>query len=325
LIAKIALVGATAVALIASAAPAARAWGLQGHTMIGQAAMAHLPDELPPFMHTDAAKAEIVYLQDEEDRLKLGNSEQAWAREWTTDHYLDVDDNGMVGGAVALSDLPPTRDRFEAALCRAHPSVDAYDVGFLPYAMLEGYEQVRTDFALWRFASADAAHATGAQGLTAQEEVAERARLTIHDIGIFAHFVGDGSQPLHVSVHFNGWGAYPNPQGFTESRDTHAAFESDFVDRYLSASDVTPLVGPARELSAEPLPDIEQYLETTVSQVVPFYEMEKAGAFAIGDSTSDEHRKGVAFTAQRLAAASQMLDSLILTAWRSSAQLKEEY
>ena len=35
------------------------------------------------------------------------------------------------------------------------------------------------------------------------------------DLGDWAHFVGDGSQPMHVSVHFNGWGDFPNPRGFT--------------------------------------------------------------------------------------------------------------
>jgi hypothetical protein len=40
-----------------------------------------------------------------------------------------------------------------------------------------------------------------------------REKLTIRDIGIWSHYVGDASQPMHVSVHFNGWGDYPNPNG----------------------------------------------------------------------------------------------------------------
>jgi len=288
--------------------------------------MAHLPAELPAFVQTADAKAEIVYLQDEEDRLKIGDAdEDAWTREWTVDHYLDVGDDGKIDGIVALDALPATRDKFAAALASATPSVDAYDVGFLPYSILEGYEQVRSDFALWRSASAAAANSSGDAGLSAQAVVAERARLTIHDIGIFSHFVGDGSQPLHVSVHYNGWGRYPNPQGFTDSRDTHAEFESDFVDKYLTVAMVTPLVGQARDLSAVPLPEIEQYLAATNAQVVPFYQLQKAGAFDLADSTSSAHQQGVQFTAQRLAAASEMLDSLILTAWRTSTTMKDEY
>lgn len=313
--------GSTALAaaflLACAAVPAAAlAWGLQGHTMIGQAAMAHLPTSLPAFVQTDDARQEIVYLQDEEDRLKAGEQDEyAWSREWTTDHYIDIGDDGKIAGIVPLNALPETRDDFEKALFRANPSVDPYDVGFLPYAILEGYEQVRTDFALWR--EADAKSATSS-------ETFERERLAIHDIGIVSHFVGDGSQPLHVSVHFNGWGDFPNPQGFTESRDTHAAFESDFVDKFITLSDIQPLVGSAQVLSAIPLPEIEQYLAATDAQVVPLYQIEKAGGFALTDSTSAEHQKAVAFAAARLAAGSTMLDSLILTAWQTSASMKPD-
>lgn len=306
----------------ASSAPAF-AWGVEGHAIIGQAAVAHMPSDLPAFVRTQAAKDEIVYLQAEEDRLKLGEGDEAaWTREWTTDHYLDIGDDGEIGGAVSISALPATRDEFEQALDHATPPVDAYKVGFLPYAILEGYEQVRTDFALWRFAMADAAKASGDARQQAQTLVTERERLVIHDIGIFSHFVGDGSQPLHVSVHYNGWGKYPNPNGFSEARTTHANFEDLFVAKYESFARVTPFVGSAHVLSAIPLAEIEQYLVTSRAQVVPFYELEKAGAFKLDESNSSEYRKGVDFAARRLAAASEMLNSLILTAWQTSTQLK---
>jgi hypothetical protein len=312
-----AAVAAATLVLACVAAPAAAlAWGLQGHTMIGQAAMAHLPPSLPAFVRSDAARQEIIYLQDEEDRLKAGEQDEyAWSREWTTDHYIDIGDDGKIAGIVPLNALPETRDDFEKALFRANPSVDPYDVGFLPYAILEGYEQVRTDFALWR--AADAKSDTS-------DDTLEREGLVIHDIGIVSHFIGDGSQPLHVTVHYNGWGDFPNPQGFTESRDTHAEFESDFVDKFLTLADVQPLVGSAQVLSAIPMPEIEQYLAATDADVVPLYQIEKAGGFSLTDSTSAEHQKAVAFTAARLAAGSTMLDSLILTAWQTSASMKPD-
>jgi len=129
------------------------AWGLRGHEIIGDAAVAHLPATLPQWLRSDDAKAEIVYLQTEEDRLKVGQSdERAWFREWSTDHYVDVDDNGRIGGSVALNALPETRDDYSKALYYGTSPIDPYSVGFLPYAILEGYEQVRTDFALERFA-----------------------------------------------------------------------------------------------------------------------------------------------------------------------------
>ena len=192
----------------------ALAWGLEGHRIIGEVAMQNLPAELPPFLQTQAAKDEITYLGSEEDRLKIGGEEAAWAREWPTDHYLDVEDDGTVAGVVALSALPATRDDFAELLVNSPRHIDAYNVGFLPYAILEGYEQVRSDFALWRQAVADAqAHG----GDAANTIVNYRETLTIHDIGIFSHFVGDGSQPLHVTVHYN--------------RSGHLSKSAQFLDR----------------------------------------------------------------------------------------------
>jgi hypothetical protein len=298
------------------------AWSLKGHQIIGVVAMANLPAEVPPFLRAQAAKDEIIYLQSEEDRLKIGEADEAaWTSEWTTDHYVDVGDGGMIAGVVSLDNLPKTRDAYEQALMRSTHRVDAYRIGFLPYAVLEGYEQVRSDFALWRLAAADAAAAKGDAARDAATVVKYREALIIHDIGIFSHFVGDGSQPLHVSIHYNGWGDYPNPHGFSADRRTHAQFEDDWVDRYMTSTVVMPFFQPAAQLSTIPLPEIGRYLGESVAQVVPFYELKARGGFALDDTTSDAHRDSIRFTAPRLAAASRMLDSLILTAWRTSADL----
>ncbi len=297
----------------------ALAWGLEGHRIIGEVAMQNLPAELPPFLQTQAAKDEITYLGSEEDRLKIGDEEVAWAREWPTDHYLDVEDDGTVAGVVALSALPATRDDFAELLVNSPRHIDAYNVGFLPYAILEGYEQVRSDFALWRQAVADAqVHG----GDAANTIVKYRETLTIHDIGIFSHFVGDGSQPLHVTVHYNGWGHYPNPRNFSTDPKTHAEFESDFVSRYVSAATVNPFFHAPTELTAVPLPDIERYLADTNAQVVPLYELKARAGFDLGGVGSSARNDAIRFASARLAAASQMLDSLVLTAWRTSASLQ---
>ncbi len=287
----------------------ASAWGLKGHTLIGQAAMARLPADLPAFLRADDAKNEIIYLQDEEDRLKIGEDlDRAWSSEWNTDHYLDVDDDDMVGGILSLSSLPQTRDDYVKALWTAAKPVDPYKVGFLPYSILEGYEQVRADFALWRQAPA--------------AERTRRAALVVHDIGIVSHFVGDGSQPLHVTVHYNGWGDYLNPQNYTDSRTFHADYEGQFVDANVNLGDITPLVGPAQVFPSVPFAAIEQYLVETNARVVPLYDLAKHGAM---DATAPAavRTQLVALTAYQLAAAATMLDSLIETAWRSSATLKD--
>jgi hypothetical protein len=315
---SLACIAAFAVLLVPGTA---RAWGLEGHRIIGQVAVENLPPGLPAFLAAQSAKDEIIYLQAEEDRLKIGDSEAAWNREWPTDHYIDVDDDGAIAGVVSLSDLPATRDQFETLLMRSPQHVDAYNVGFLPYAILEGYEQVRSDFALWRQADADAQAHPGPDSQTIENY---REELVIHDIGIFSHFVGDGSQPLHVTIHYNGWGQYPNPHGYSTDSKTHAEFESDWVSRYMTADVVESFFQPPTVLNTIPLPDIERYLAQTNAQVIPFYQLKARGGFELTDSSSAAHKDAVQFTATRLAAASQMLDSLILTAWQTSATLQDE-
>lgn len=292
----------------------AGAWGLRGHEIIGRVATNHLAAELPAFVRTTAAKDEITYLQSEEDRLKIGEADEiAWTREWTTDHYIDIGDDGKIAGTLALHALPPTRDEYIQALMHASPPADAYKFGFVPYAILEGYEQVRSDFALWRIA-ARAGNAT---------ERRYRESLTIHDIGLFAHFVGDGSQPLHVSVHYNGWGRFPNPHGFSTDRHLHAQFEDTWVDRFMDVATVDAQFAQAQALSIIPLTEIEDYLLTSDSFVVPLYELERRGAFHLSGYGPGAHADAMRFTARRLAAASEMLDALVLTAWRTSDSLRQ--
>src|ERR1700694_3509796 len=92
--------------LIALRAAVTGAWGLQGHAIIGRVATDRLPSELPAFVRTQAAKDEINYLQSEEDRLKIGETEElACTSEWTTDHYLDITDDGKIGGVGSSSAL----------------------------------------------------------------------------------------------------------------------------------------------------------------------------------------------------------------------------
>jgi len=86
------------------------------------------------------------------------------------------------------------------------------------------WQQIRKDFAYWRAATPE-------ERTWFEADRRLREKLTIHDIGIWSHYVGDGSQPLHISLHFNGWGDYANPNGYTNSKKIHAYFEGEFVKR----------------------------------------------------------------------------------------------
>ena len=152
-------------------------------------------------------------------------------------------------------------------------------------------------------------------------------RVIAQDLGVWGHFVGDGCQPLHVSVHYYGWGAYPNPQGFTQSHETHAMFESEFVDRYVSEAAVAARVKPAsaygvpRELLSQQdvMLDVMRYLQTGTSSVPELYQIEKRGGFASGSP------EAVSFTAGRLAAGVAELRDLSVLAWQDSLYAKIGY
>jgi hypothetical protein len=152
--------------------------------------------------------------------------------------------------------------------------------------------------------------------------------LTLRDIGYWGHFVADGSQPLHVSVHFNGWGDYPNPQGFTQSHQIHAEFETAFVDAHASAAQVQTRIGPyaapqqrAEDDAAAFQTRVETYLQTTASNVPAVYRFGGAGAFDPGPSTP----AAIEFMLDRLAAGAQMMRDAIVDAYAASADSKVGY
>jgi hypothetical protein len=58
---------------------------------------------------------------------------------------------------------------------------------------------------------------------------------------------------------------------------------------------------------------VADYLSATSRQVIPFYEMEKAGGLAPGDP------QGTAFAVERLAVGASELRDLTVEAWRASA------
>ena len=312
---KFRIVPLIAAALLASAGPAL-AWGQKGHTLVNELAAAGFAGHMPAFVTAPSAQFEIGYLGPELDRMK--GSGKSWDDENDPGHFLDMLDNGTVQEAVALTQLPDSREAYDTAL-RAHNS-DQYRAGYLPYAILDGWEQLRDDFAYWRADEYAAAHATNPQERTRLAQVREiDQQIVLRDLGQWGHFIGDGCQPLHVTVHFNGWGNYPNPNGYTESTKTHSFFESTFVNRYVTPARVQAFVKPFTAASPtalisedEMLATIERYLQTTGGTVPQLYEIEKSGGFANGS------QQAVDFTASRIAAGAMELRDLSVLAWQDS-------
>ena len=225
-------VSALTLSVAALSAPAmVSAWGNTGHRLIGVAAVRALPEEMPAFLRTPGAAAEVGELAREPDRTK--GAGQPHDRERDTAHFIDMDDQGRVMDqrGMSIDALPRLKSEYDAALVAAGLDVD--DAGYLPYAIMDGYQQLVRDFATWRVLNAAEARETD-PGKRAwyREDRLRREALILRDMGYLGHYVGDGAQPHHTTIHYNGWSRdAPNPEGFTTSRQTHGTFEGAFTAR----------------------------------------------------------------------------------------------
>src|SRR5579862_2805907 len=212
----------------------ADAWGTTGHHLIVRAAFGWLPTSMPGVFWTHEAEATVESFSTEMDQLK--GAGVSFDRDWDPAHYIDANDNGTIAGVVSLGTLPGDMDEYDRALRAAGAS--PYRMGYLPYAIADGWEVLRKDFAYWRAFDRLAQHASSANARAwFASQRALREDLILHDAGVWSHFVGDGSQPLHVSVHYNDGGI-------------HAPFEGAFVREHVAADAVSKLLGPSHKPAA---------------------------------------------------------------------------
>jgi hypothetical protein len=286
------------------------AWGATGHRIINGDAVRTLPDSVPPFIRTPDALSEITALGPEADRDKGAGKPRD--SDWDPAHFLDLEDNGTIGGTLALAHLPASREAYDTALRNGVKPANEYAVGFLPYEIVDGYELLVKDFAIWRVDSYAETHVAQANRAFFASDRQLREMLVLRDIGYWGHFVADGSQPLHVSVHFNGWGKYPNPNSYTQSKKIHAKFETDFVSKYTSAEAVQSRIPTYVPSSAPILKRVENYLAATNSHVPQVYQLEGARAFDAATPAA------VSFTVERLADGAKTMRDLIADAYAES-------
>jgi len=321
--------------LLAAVPTHAWAWGHTGHVEISHLAILNLPAELPGFLRSARSAAQISELGAEPDESKttgivtgVGDAGRIQTTPTVHDaerdpgHYVDIDDSGFVlGGAVPLTALPPTREAFDTAqrTATAPSGQDQYSAGYLPYTIIDGFQQVRKDFGIWRALSV---------GLRTAQSDTDRAyflfqlqlrqQIIIRDIGYWSHFVADASQPMHVSIHFNGWGNYPNPSNYTTA-PIHAPFEGTFVRSFIDFNTVNGLVRPYTDRGATTIEQrVPLYLAETLGQVVPTYQ---AAQLSGNDNYQTAQPAEVAIVTTQLAAGVAELRDEITDAWRQSASI----
>ncbi len=289
-----AIVGVAVVGTLGSAAPP---WGSAGHEMAARVAVAALPADMPAFFRD--AGPQLVYLDPEPDRWRVWEQREM-DQAFSYDHYIDLE-NVPEGVLDAPDRFVYLRLLYEAGLDR--PERDA---GFLPFRIVELYQRLVSAWRRWRV----------------EENPEHRAWIEeriVNDAGVLGHYVTDGSQPHHTTIHFNGWNLEtPNPEGYTRDGQFHARFESLFVEAHVSYDDVaaharagTPqsVVGSARSAVMSHIAAAHQEVET-------LYRLDRDVGF---DPERPANPAARDFAAQRLAAGADMLASLWWSAWLESA------
>ena len=305
--------------------PRARAFDDEGHRLINRLALALLPTNFPAFVHDAAARERIVFLGGEPDRWR-NTDELSLKHVNNPNHYFDLEDLGPLG--MTPAGLSPFRYEFVAqwALARAaHPErfapLDlARDLervrslpGFLPWTITEFYAQLESAFSSW---------AAFREGGT-PDEYANATQNLVYTMGLMSHFVGDAAQPLHTTVHYNGW-IGPNPNGYTTNRSFHAWIDGGFLrtTEFPSVTELGPRMRPPSLLwtnsvgtNSPVFAQVVRYILAQHQQVEPLYQLEKAGKLAVVTNTPGEGRE---LLCHQIAVAAQMLGDLWYTAWQQA-------
>lgn len=293
------------------------AWGARGHELISAAAIDGLSKDVPAFLRTKAAHDQILMLGREPDRSRGAGKTHDWERD--PGHYINLDDNGLASGIFSLDELPPGRSDFDAAyrLKEIKPPAP----GYLPYAIIDGWQQLVKDFAYWRTSSIAEKNAkTKADRDWFAADRKLREMIIIRDVGVWSHYVADGSQPQHVSEHHAGWDGvftdpmtYPPPGQPPEIKTIHNYFEGPFVRANFAEADVKRAMAPYRDCNCYIDKRVPSYLKSTWTQIRPLYELVQSGG------VRDASPAAKAFTLQRLAAGASETRDMIEDAWKASA------
>jgi len=287
-------------ALLVAATPPPSPWGAYGHSIVSRLALGHLPPGMPAFFL--AGGDQLVYLGPEPDRWR-SRSLKEMDDAWEFDHYIDLEN--VPPGALDASD----RYEFIAALYDAGIGRPQQNVGFLPWRILELYQRLKTELAIWR----------NMDDPEARRFVEGRI---LNDAGILGHYAADAAQPHHTTIHFNGWAeGAPNPRGFTTSRDFHSRFESAFVSAHITEADLAPLVSSRVPTLSNVREAIWAHVRASNARVERQYELEQEFGFDPQDPAAPEVKE---FVAERLAAGAEMLRALWWSAWTESEPLAME-
>ncbi len=270
----------------------ALAWGEVGHRLSGKAAATNLPKEMPQFFRK--ATNQLEYLNPEPDRWR-SRTYMEMNEAFSYDHFVDME---MV--PLAAFDA---EDRYAYLVALYQAGVTKPEIaGLLSFHIVELYQRLRAEFHLWR----------NTKDKRTREWIEERI---INDAGTLGHYISDGANPHHTTVHYNGWNKdYPNPNNYTTDNTFHGRFESEFVQARIQINDLLPRVNRTPRTLDNPRAEVMKFLRDSNSQVTRLYEIEKRNTFN-KETRAPENKE---FAVERLLAGIQMLRDVWWTAWVKS-------
>lgn len=290
------------------------AWGSTGHRLIAAEALRELPADTPALLRSAEMIEDVSEWAREPDRWRLAGTPHDEIRD--VNHFAYADDDGRLGGGPTFASLPATREAFAQAVRKA--GGDPERVGYLPYAILDAWQQVGKDFAYWRADRAGLKWSHDPRALAWLEgDKRRRESQLAFDIGVLAHYVGDATQPMHLSIHHDGWGDGPNPDGFSLEKG-HVRYEGPYTASVATAESVRTAMSAPHALGP-PAQAVGAYLDAGAKEARIWFALEKAGAFTPGDV------RGARYTTARLAVAASMLRDMIAAAWSASATGQVNY
>jgi len=311
----------------ATLALTAQAWDYEGHHTINQLAVVSLPADFPAFAKTPLAAERIAFLAGEPDRWR--NSQDLLLNHVNKpDHYIDLEQLEDYG--LKPEELPVFRYDFEERLAfirkenpAKFPAPDpAYDkdhtrqmVGLLPWAIAENYAKLKSCFSYLKAFQGNGG--TPAEVANAQENI-------IYVMGVMGHYVGDASQPLHTTIHFNGW-VGDNPSHYTTEHTFHGWIDGGYFGK-IGGPDLKGMqarLRPAQLVSLNGRPaKPEEMFQAAVAFIVeqnklvePLYQLEKDGKLS---GEGEKGMEGRAFLEAQLLKSAQLLGDIWYSAWQQA-------
>jgi hypothetical protein len=280
-------------------------WGTRGHQTANRAAVKSLPSDGP------------VFLKEYEEWItKTGPVPDSWRG--TAEPYSKIFEDPNHGWFkeqfAFMTAIPRSRYEFVLRLYDEYLRIREKEperaalmnvrwTGTMPYAAIENYDRMKSAMRLYRRAVTD----SPADGKYLAQDIA-------FYMGWLGHYTADAAQPLHDTIHHDGW-LGPNPKQYTTDPRVHGRFESAFVELIqLTDADLMPLMEKPKLLD-DPFAAILAHLDDAASHVEEVYILDKSGALA--DKTNEPAARLVK---SQLAKAAALLRDLTYTAWIESAK-----